>query len=591
MIAPSGKFEIKVDGAPLAANHDAMLARIEVDQRVNAPALFELTFRDPRMEVPDVGFSVGQTVAIALHSEAHGGKRALVEGEITTIEQELTSSGGVFTIVRGMARGHRLFRARGTRVFLNQTYSDIITTIAREFGLQPEVEATRAVHPVVTQQGTTHWELVSALAREAGMEVLFDGNRLEVRSPPEAASGGPVLTWGENLKELRSVVTAAGVPTDVGVRGWDPQQKRAVVTTARPAAVGASPGTDPTTFGEALGKADWVATGTAYSEQGNAQDAAKATADELGSTSVELHGIAIGDATMAAGKPITLAEVGKQMSGTYVLTSARHVYAADGAYETEFTVSGRADRSLHGLVSGRGGVPRGSSGAPAVHGVVTAVVTNNKDPDDLARVKVTYPWLSDDCESDWVRMALATAGQGYGAAFLPEVNDEVLVAFDHGDIDRPYIVGALYNGKDRPKYPSYEMVGSSGKVLIRGLDTPTHHRLEFFEQGGSKDAVLLSTGDDKHALTLDQEGMKIVVHSDGKIEIDAGQDITVTTNANMKLDVTGAFEVKARQIKMQAQSGVSIDAGLGVAEMKSSSKASVSGGAMTTVEGAVVRIN
>lgn len=595
--APSGKYEIKVAGSPLDAQQDSSLVRIEVDQRVNAPSVFELSFRDPQMDVPPNAFTVGKAVEISLHSEAHGGTRTLMSGEITSIEQELTATGGVFTTLRGMAKGHRLFRERKSRVFVNQKASDIVQAVANEVGLTPTVDSTAAIHPVTTQAGVTHWELLTALARENGMELLLDGGKLSFRTPPPAASGGPELEWGKNLKELRSSVTAAGLPSKVEVRGWDPKTKGSVIGSAEPTAVGVSSSPSPRELSTELSTADWSATGTAYAVQGDADAAAKALGEELGSTCVELHGIAVGDAMMEAGKPIALAKVGRHLDGTYVLTSVRHVYEAEGAYETEFTVSGRADRSLHGLVTGADAQARGANGGPAIHGVAVGVVTNNNDPDGLSRVKVKYPWLSDDVESDWVRMALPMAGNGYGAMFLPEVNDEVLLAFDRGDIDRPYVVGVLYNGVDTPKYPSGKLV-KSGKVLVRGLDTPSHHRLEFFERGGTKDAVLLSTGDDKLALTLDKQNTKVLVHSDGTVEIDAKQDITVATKANMKLDVTGSFELNAREIKMTAQGGAKVDAGAGTAEvsgmqlqLKGTTSGELNGGGVTTVKGGLVKIN
>src|SRR5258708_35196386 len=83
-------------------------------------------------------------------------------------------------------------------------------------------------------------------------------------------------------------------------------------------------------------------------------------------------------------------------------------------------------------------------------GVVVGIVTNNQDPDKMARVRVKFPWLSDDHESWWARIATPMAGSGCGMYFVPEVNDEVLGAFEPGDVCSPYIVGALGKRKDRP---------------------------------------------------------------------------------------------------------------------------------------------
>src|SRR5687768_7153196 len=85
-----------------------------------------------------------------------------------------------------------------------------------------------------------------------------------------------------------------------------------------------------------------------------------------------------------------------------------------------------------------------------MYGVVIGIITNNKDPDKLGRVKVKFPWLSDTDESFWARTATPMAGNQRGMYFLPEVDDEVLVAFEHGDLRFPYIIGALWNGKDKP---------------------------------------------------------------------------------------------------------------------------------------------
>ena len=83
--------------------------------------------------------------------------------------------------------------------------------------------------------------------------------------------------------------------------------------------------------------------------------------------------------------------------------------------------------------------------------MVVALVTNNDDPDRMGRVKLKFPWLSDSYESDWATHDAGGAGPDSGACFLPEVNDEVLVAFEFGDVGKPVVVGGLHNGKDKPR--------------------------------------------------------------------------------------------------------------------------------------------
>ncbi len=99
-----------------------------------------------------------------------------------------------------------------------------------------------------------------------------------------------------------------------------------------------------------------------------------------------------------------------------------------------------------------------------IYGVVVGVVTNNKDDEGLCRVKVKFPWLVDDDESYWARLVSPMAGKERGIVFLPEVEDEVLVVFEHGDVNRPYILGALWNGEDKPPETS------DGKIIFASYD-------------------------------------------------------------------------------------------------------------------------
>jgi uncharacterized protein involved in type VI secretion and phage assembly len=98
-------------------------------------------------------------------------------------------------------------------------------------------------------------------------------------------------------------------------------------------------------------------------------------------------------------------------------------------------------------------------------GVVVGIVTNVDDPDDLGRVKVKFPWLADDQESYWARISNLLAGNGYGSWFLPAVGTEVLVAFEHGDIRFPYVLGMLWNGQDKPPQPKSDDDKEHDKVI------------------------------------------------------------------------------------------------------------------------------
>jgi uncharacterized protein involved in type VI secretion and phage assembly len=277
-----------------------------------------------------------------------------------------------------------------------------------------------------------------------------------------------------------------------------------------------------------------------------------------------------------------------------VVTTSRHSYDQTSGYRTHFAVTGRQDRSLLGLASG---------GPPAVRpvsGVVVAQVSDARDPLHQGRVKLTFPWLSDEYVSDWARTVQPGAGKDRGWYVLPEVCDEVLVAFEQGDLRRPYVVGGLFNGSDTPKAGPVDDVDSgSGAINRRSLVSRRGHRIDLLDQDGKSEGVSISTGNGKLRLVLDSTGSTVTLHSDGTVTVEAKRGVTVDAG-------TGSLVLKGADIALKATSGVTVDGGGGAvtvsagtqlslcgvtAKLAGSGQTEVSGGATTTITGGLVRIN
>lgn len=195
-----------------------------------------------------------------------------------------------------------------------------------------------------------------------------------------------------------------------------------------------------------------------------------------------------------------------------------------------------------------------------VTGVVVGVVTNNKDPDKLGRVKVKFPWLSDDDESNWARVAAPMAGKKRGFFFLPEVEDEVLVAFDHGDVSSPFVLGALWNGKDAPP-----VTNDDGKNNIRLIQSRSGHIVRLTDEDG-KEKIEIIDKSEKNSIVFDTSKNTITIKTDKDIELTA-------SNGNIKLDAK-AIDIKA-----------SGELKIGGAKME------VSADGVMTVKGQTVNIN
>jgi phage baseplate assembly protein V len=195
------------------------------------------------------------------------------------------------------------------------------------------------------------------------------------------------------------------------------------------------------------------------------------------------------------------------------------------------------------------------------YGVVVGIVTNNQDPDGLHRVKVRFPWLSNDLESNWARVAAPMTGKDRGTYFLPEVDDEVLVAFEHGQVDHPFVVGSLWNGRDGAPESN-----SDGQNNHRTIKSRSGHVLRFNDKsGGETIEIIDKTGSNK-----------IVIDSArNTITIQAQSDITIKS-------ATGKLTMQANGIEMKSQMGVSVDAAMGI---------DVKANAVVTVKGAMIRLN
>lgn len=131
-----------------------------------------------------------------------------------------------------------------------------------------------------------------------------------------------------------------------------------------------------------------------------------------------------------------------------------------------------------------------------VFGPVIGVVSNIADPNRLGRVKVRYPWLKDS-ESPWARVVSFMAGSNRGAVFRPEVEDEVLVLFDHGDMRFPYVLGGLWNGKD--KMP--EERGSDGGNAVRLIKSRSGHQILFDDTAGAEKVTVIDKAGNSIELT------------------------------------------------------------------------------------------
>jgi phage protein D/phage baseplate assembly protein gpV len=548
----AAKPRVEVNGRPIAAEFDLKLERVVIDNHLFLPDMFVLHFRDPERDVIEKGgFEIGAQITVAAAPRGQEASEELIVGELTAIEAEF-SEGGSHVILRGYDHSHRLHRGRRTETYRNVTDSDIARTIAQRVGLETgHIDDTGIVHRHISQPNISDWTFLSTRARAADREVAVIDGKLEFRTPTSADSGpaegdltstDPLqLVIDRNLDSFHVRITSAEQVGSVQVRSWNAQRKQVMVATAPARTAAAALPYRPDDLAGRFGSPTFVVTDQPFEDQSEVDGAAVAIAERIAGTFADAEGTATGNPRLRPGSAVSVALAGHPFEGSYSVTSARHTFDAEG-YKTHFAVTGRHVRSLLSLSADGNRKANGD----AIGGVVVGQVTSVKDPDNEARVKLSFPWLSDNYESDWVRIVQVGAGNERGLVVVPEVNDEVLVAFEHGDIRRPYVVGGLYSGVDKPQLGETFIDQGTGEVRRRGFVSRLGHSIVFFDDDRQQ-GIALMTGDQNLRLSLNGTETTIKLTSAGKVIIEADQDITVSGN----------------RVSLEAQAGISIDGGGG----------------------------
>ena len=557
----AAKPRIEIGGNALAPEIELRLERAVVDDDAFLPDMVVLRFRDPDRDLLEkAGFEIGAIVKVLAAPQGQEASEPMITAEVTALEADFDGSGS-HAVVRGYDHSHRLHRGRRTETYRNVTDADIARTVGRRAGLElGQIDETATVHRHVSQANASDWEFLAARAREIGQEMAVVDGKLEFRKPAEAGeapeagdltSEDPLqLVVGADLESFRPRVTSAEQVSEVTVRGWDPDHKEAVVGTARAATVSASLSLGPADLASKFGDPTYVVVDRPLSTQNEVDAAAKAVAEQIASSFAEAEGVAKGNPKLRAGAAVSVGLAGTPFEGLYTITSSRHVFDSEG-YRTHFVVSGRHGRSLLALAASAGANGTASGRPSTIPGVVTAQVTSVGDSGGQTRVKLSFPWLSETYESDWVRTVQAGAGKDRGFVVLPEVNDEVLVAFEHGDVRRPYVLGGLYNGVDVPRLADHFVDQQTGEVQLRGFMSRKGHSIAFLD-GDRDDGIMLSTGDEGLRISLDKSQTTIKITSTGDVSIEGSGDVSI----------------RGRQLKLEADAGVSIDGGGGNVTVK-----------------------
>ncbi len=224
--------------------------------------------------------------------------------------------------------------------------------------------------------------------------------------------------------------------------------------------------------------------------------------------------------------------------------------------------------------------------------IVTAKVTNNQDPEHLGRIKVKYSWRDENDESDWIRIMTPMAGNQMGVYFIPEVDDEVVIAFQNGNINFPIVLGGLWSNNIKPPDSN-----DDGENNIRMIKSRSGHKIIMDDKDGEEKVTIIDKSE--NSIVIDSKENLVTITSkqdmqllaeDGKITISAKEielrssdGTTMESGADFSVTASsGTFGVESNELSLKASAQGTLEASAGL---------TVKASGNTTIKGAMVMIN
>jgi Rhs element Vgr protein len=578
---------ISSDGVALSAV--AALISITVHRAVNTVPIATLVFADGNMREGTFPLSdsallkPGTDIAV---QAGYGGAEATIFAGIV-VKHGITIGGDndARLVIECHDKAVKMTVARKSTLHVDTNDADILTALIGTYGLTPEVSGARLAHAELIQHDCTDWDFLLARAAANGCLVIVTDGQVAVAPPTTRGSAALKVTYGADLIEFEAELDARHQYTGVQASAWEGKTQSLLEgAVAGPAQLNPQGNLDSATLAEVLGigTVKWQ-TGAALPKE--ALDA-WAKARQLASGLSRLRGRMRfqGSALAEVGGLVELAGVGARFSGPVFGTGLTHrIEAGNWTTDLEF---GMPVEGFNGPPDPA--VPAAVGRAPGIEGLQVGVVLQlDADPAGEHRVKVRLPAAG--VGGVWARLMQFQASNAFGALFVPEVGDEVLLGFLSSDPASPVVLGSLYSSQ-RP--PPHALTAAND---IKSIVTRSRSRLEFNDKDKTitvstpgRNTVVLSDRDQSIVLT-DQSGNLVRLEPAG-ITLQSPKNITIEAKGAVSISAVGGLALRANADVTVQGLNIDCEAQVGLTA-RGSASAELSAQGMTTVKGAMVMIN
>jgi type VI secretion system secreted protein VgrG len=488
-------FSLKIDGEPLK---DAMISKLDITQELGQHWWCDVDFRLLNQQRPPIETYLGKSFEFVAFDE-NLSEVALFDGLVLESEVEYELYGDFMAKLRAVTKSYLLQLTPEEEYFYKKTLHEVAEKVVKEDGLELALNAVPGLSRMnYVQWGETDFDFIKRIADDQGCFLRPTPQGIEIRQGFQNV--GLTLRWHDEYGLLKFALKGGLGQPSIDGTCYDARTRQR--QTFRQ--VKKEPRFFPNTSSEMIAamrtQSLQLPSGRlVFDGRAPKLDEYQALLEKESTRAIGSKCLAYGvsrDVHLRPGDQVHLEGLQFDAQGDYGLIRVRHHYELTNGYRNEFTATPWME-----YTNAEPPEPK------RMTGVVPARVVNHNDPRGMGRLQIQYDWMQ-SAPTAWARMTTPHAGGGRGFMFMPEQGDEVLVAFEHGDPERPYIVGALWNGVDSAPRQGFwedqgtEAVGSNavlvpldiGRNDIKRIMTRGGHHIQLVDVAGKESIVIATPG-------------------------------------------------------------------------------------------------
>lgn len=582
-------FSIYSNGNKIRDSFEAVSIRVrkEVNRISRAVLVFEAG-NMPMKEIPesdDETFAPGNEIRIEAGYQSN--ERIIFTGAVISHNVDIPEDAPSTLEIECADFVFPSTLTRKNNLFEQQTDDAIIKKILGNYpGLSVKVDSTTVTHPELVQYYCSDWDFVCSRADANGLLVISDGKDVKVIKPAISTAAVLKVTYGEDLIAFRGELQTSDQTAGVDAYAWDIASQKILKASSATPALNEQGDQTPAALSEAIGGDRWSLQTESYGDSSQLQTWADAQSLKAGMSRIRGEIKFQGSSLAEPGCLITLDGLGKRFNGDAFIGSVEHEIM-DGEW---ITTAGMGINPEMATQNPDVVTPPASGLLPGIEGLHIGVVHKiDEDPAKEYRIQVEIPLLNSDKNMVWARLSNFWSSKSFGAFFIPNIGDEVVLGFLNNDPTYPVILGSMYSSANAApleidkKNPVQLMQTKNGIKF----EMDDENKVVTVTTPGTNKMVL--SDKDKSISLADQNGNKIVLSSSG-ILIEAAKEITLKSGTEVKVDAGTNANVKAGVNVAVKGTNVELTADASFTA-KGNASAELSAAGQTAVKGAIVMIN